>query len=119
MPTTPKKKKPVTITKAMQRKITSAVNAEKKKMEKEFEKRVQLRVKEYVAKYMPDLEDKRAELAKKIETYDNLNNKKKAIFTANEYKQILMCLHTDGERTKERLHDAFVLFNSKAPLLKK
>lgn len=85
----------------------------RKKVEKEFEPRVQARIKEYVAKHMPELEATRVELAQKVEHYDKMTNKHKPIFTKDEYKVILMCLHTDGERTKEKLEEAFVLFKSK------
>ena len=38
---------------------------------------------------------------------------KPSIFTIAEFKLIRMCLHPDGERTKEMKNKAFVLFNSK------
>jgi hypothetical protein len=85
----------------------------RKKVEKEFEPRVQARVKEYISKHMPELEKKREEYIKKAEHYDKITNKHKPIFSADEFKTILMCLHPDGERSKERLDRAFVSFKSK------
>ena len=113
------KKKPVVLTKAHQKKIDSAVKAKLKVMEKEFEKRVQIRIQEYVKKYMPNLESRQAELNKKIDNYDNMTNKHKAIFTAAEFRSLLMCLHTDGQRTKEKLEQVFIMVKSKESQLTK
>ena len=96
--------------------ITSII---RRKMEKEFEPRFRARIKEYIEKYMPDLETNRIELAKKIEHYDSMTNKFKAVFTTDEYKAILMCLHPDGERTKEKLEEVFKLVKSKEKQLTK
>jgi hypothetical protein len=41
------------------------------------------------------------------------NRVKPSIFTIEEFKLILSCLHTDGERTEEKKKRAFILFNSK------
>jgi hypothetical protein len=98
---------------AMQKHIDGIASIIRKQVEKEFEPRVRARVKEYVDKHFPELELKRIELAKKIDHYDNMTNKHKPIFTADEFKSILMCLHPDGERSKERLDRAFVSFKSK------
>jgi hypothetical protein len=114
-----KPKKPVTLTKAHQKKIDSAVKAKLKIMEKEFEKRVQVSVKEYIAKYMPDLEARQKELSTKIDRYDKLTNKHKPVFTAAEYRSILMALHTDGQRTKELLEKVFILVKDKESALTK
>jgi hypothetical protein len=106
-------KKPVVLSKALQKKITSAINSHKKKLEKELEKRVAERVKEYMSKYLPELENNRKELSKKIGMYDKMINGHKPAFTIDEFKSVLMCLHPDGERTKEKLEEVFKIFKSK------
>jgi hypothetical protein len=45
------------------------------------------------------------------------NRVKPSIFTIEEFKLILSCLHPDGERTKEMQNKAFILFNSKKLVL--
>jgi phosphoenolpyruvate synthase/pyruvate phosphate dikinase len=115
----PTKKKPAVLTKALQRKVASAVKLNQKKLEKEFEKKVQTRVREYVQKHMPDLKKNQEELNKKIESYDKMINKHKPPFTTDEFKSVLMCLHPDGERTKERLHKVFIMFKGREAQLTK
>lgn len=44
--------------------------------------------------------------------YRKMINNHKSPFTIDEFKIILMCLHPDGQRTKEKLEEAFRLFNS-------
>jgi hypothetical protein len=104
---------PIAPSKAQKSHIEAAIRMRRKELEKEFELRVQGKVKEYMAKHMPDLEHRREELSKKIARYDIMTNKFKPIFTIDEFKSILMCLHPDGERTKDRLESAFVSFKSK------
>jgi hypothetical protein len=97
----------------LQKKIDALIDTVYKQAEKGFEPRLQARIKEYVAKHMPELEARREELAKKAEHYDKITNKHKPIYTKDEYKVILMCLHPDGERTKEKLEEAFRLVKEK------
>jgi hypothetical protein len=40
-------------------------------------------------------------------------NDHKPVFTKDQFKIILMCLHPDGERTAIKLAEAFRLFNNK------
>jgi len=103
----------------IQKHINDIIAIIRRRMEKEFEPRVRARIKEYMDKYMPELETSRIELTKKIEHYDKMTNKFKAIFTPDEYKSILMCLHPDGERSKEKLEEVFVLFKKKESQLTK
>jgi hypothetical protein len=102
---------------ALQKHIDGIKKIIKKEVEKElskgFEASVQLRVKEYISKHMPELEKKRDDLSKKIEQYDKMTNKFKPIFTQDEFKSVLMCIHPDGERSKEKLEEVFKLFKSK------
>jgi hypothetical protein len=104
--------KPPKVT-ALQKQIDGLIKILRRTVEKEFEVRVQLRIKDYISRHMPELEQKREELSKKIDHYEKMTNKHKPIFTADEYKTILMCLHPDGERTKEKLEEAFVRFKAK------
>jgi hypothetical protein len=108
-PNKPKKPRVNPLTK----RIDELIATVRKQVEKEFEPRVQERIKEYMAKHMPELEARREELAKKVEYYDKITNKHKPVFTKDDYKIILMCLHPDGERTKEKLEEAFRLFKDK------
>jgi uncharacterized protein YifE (UPF0438 family) len=62
------------------------------------------------------LEEMRAmkEKASRLEKHwrDMVNNHKPP-FTIDQFKAILMCLHPDGERTEEKLKEAFLLFNGR------
>jgi hypothetical protein len=104
---------PIQFSKAQRSHVETAINIQRKALERDFEARVQYQVKLYIQKHMPNLERQREELSKKIATYDALTNKHKSIFTADEFKTILMCLHPDGQRTKDKLQSAFINFKSK------
>jgi hypothetical protein len=104
---------PIQYSKAQKSLIEAAINIQRKELLREFEGKVQYQVKLYIEKHMPGLSRQREELARKMEMYDKLTNKTKPVFTPEEFKSILMCLHPDGERTKEKLEEVFILFKSK------
>jgi hypothetical protein len=110
---------PIGLSKAQKNHIEMITKIIKKKLEMQFDAKLQEGVKAYIAKFMPDLEVKRSELAHKIDAYDKMTNRFKAIFSAEEFRLILMCLHPDGERTKEKIEEAFILVKSKEKQLTK
>jgi hypothetical protein len=104
---------PIEFSKAQRNHVETAINVLRKALLKEFEMKVQYQVKLYIDKHMPDLTRQREELSRKIEMYDKMTNKHKPIFTTEEFRSILMCLHPDGERSKEKLEEVFILFKNK------
>jgi hypothetical protein len=110
---------PIEFSKAQKKHVEAAINMSRKELERDFEIRVQSRVQLYIEKHMPELKRNREELARKIAYYDKITNNQKPIFTTDEFRAILMCLHPDGERTKERLEAAFISFKSKEDQLVK
>lgn len=65
--------------------------------------------KEYLA-MLDKLEDKASRAEKHWRTViDN----HRPVFTVDQFKLILMCLHPDGQRTPEKLSEAFRSFNDR------
>lgn len=101
------------ITKAQQRHIDAIIKVSQKEIDSLVELKLQPRIREYMDKYMPDLKARREELIDKIDNYNKITNKFKPVFNSDEFKSILMCLHPDGERSKEKLEEVFILVKSK------
>jgi hypothetical protein len=110
---------PIQFSKAQKSHVEMAINTERKALLREFESKVQYQAKLYIERHMPHLEKNRKELSDKIAMYDKMINNHKSIFTPEEFKSILMCLHPDGERTKERYEEAFRIFKAKEDQLVK
>jgi hypothetical protein len=104
---------PIQFSKAQKSHVETAINVQRKELLREFEGKVQYQAKLYIEKHMPGLSRQREELARKMDMYDKLTSKAKPVFTAEEFKSVLMCLHPDGERSKEKLEEVFILFKSK------
>jgi hypothetical protein len=115
-----KKKKstdPIQYSKAQKGHIEAAIRIYERESQVNMEAMLRDRVKVYLDTHMPDLKARREELARRIESYEKLTNKFKPIFTAEEFRAILMCLHPDGERSKEKLEEVFIMVKDKeAPL---
>lgn len=94
---------------AMKRKLELEHAARMRVIDEEVRKRVVAEGKDYVAN-MKEMEAKAWEDQKH---WRAMVNDHKPPFTKEQFKAILMCLHPDGERTPEKLSQAFRLFNSK------
>jgi hypothetical protein len=75
------------------------------------------KAKAYFDQRFPDFQKNADEAAAAAAYWRERNNNFKPIFSADEFRDILMCLHPDGERTAERLSAAFIGFRSKEVLL--
>ena len=104
---------PIKYTKAQQGHIEAAIKIHKRELDAILEETLRDRIKAYIDKHMPSLKAKNEELSKKIEYYDMITNRFKPIFTAEEFRAILMCLHPDGIRTKEKLEQVFNMVKEK------
>ena len=78
-----------------------------KKLESEFGERVRLAVLERNKPHLDALKELEDKARKQHELYETLNNKFKPLFTEEEYRIILICLHPDNSATKERRETAF------------
>ena len=114
-----KESNPIQYSKAQKSHIEMAINTERKALLREFESKVQYQAKLYIERHMPHLERNQKELSSKIEMYDKMINNHKSIFTKDEFKSILMCLHPDGERSKEKLEEVFIMVKNKEKQLVK
>jgi transposase-like protein len=98
---------------AFKRMVERELNAKHAERMRGLDEEVRLRVvaknKEYLAK-LNAMEEKARET---VELYQKFTNNHKALFTIEQFKTILMCLHPDGQRTEEKLSSAFRLFNAK------
>jgi hypothetical protein len=93
--------------------LTRKLNAEHAARMRGIDEEVRLRVvasgKEYIAR-MKVMEEK---AWADEQHWRKMVNDHKPPFTPDQFKTILMCLHPDGERTTEKLSEAFRLFNGK------
>ncbi|HEY1859601.1 MAG TPA: hypothetical protein VGG61_04565 [Gemmataceae bacterium] len=93
----------------IERSLKAEHAARMREVEEEVRQRVVERSKEHL-KTLNEMEEK----AKESEAYyQKLINRNKPIFTGDQFRSVLMCLHPDGQRTTEKLHEAFRLFNDK------
>jgi hypothetical protein len=77
-------------------------------LDEEVRKKVVERSKDHVAR----LDELEAKARDSERMYRNMIQHK-VIFTSDQFRTILMCLHPDGERTTTKLAEAFRLFNGK------
>jgi len=103
-----------------QQKLEAAIRQEKCKLHLEHAARlravdeeVRQRVIAENAEYLAMVKEREANVRKKEELWREIFNEHKPLFTADEFRTILMCLHPDGQRTADKLADAFRLFNAK------
>jgi hypothetical protein len=78
-------------------------------LEEEIRQRVVAQGKDYIAR-MEEMETRAWEDQKH---WRAMVNDHKPPFTKEQFRTVLMCLHPDGERTPEKLNQAFRLFNGK------
>jgi len=93
----------------LERKLNAEYAARMRNIDEEVRQRVLSEGKEYLAY----LQEERKTANTTIELYRERINNNKPLFSPGQFKTILMCLHPDGERTAEKLSDAFRLFNGK------
>jgi hypothetical protein len=74
---------------------------------------VRLRVVAEGKEYLAMVKEREVKVQKDEKWWEELTNNHKPLFTADQFKAILMCLHPDGQRTTDKLAEAFRLFNSK------
>jgi len=98
---------------AMTRQLQAELAARMRGLDEEVRQRVLAETKDYLAM----LKQREAEAEKTIALYQEWLNNGAKIFTSDQFKLILMCLHPDGQRSAAKLTEAFRLFNSgKVPL---
>ncbi|MGY8679771.1 helix-turn-helix domain-containing protein [Bradyrhizobium sp. UFLA05-153] len=78
-------------------------------LDEEVRQRVLAETKDYLAM----LKAREEEADKTIATYKEFTNNHKPLFAVDQFKIILMCLHPDGQRSADKLAEAFRLFNGK------
>jgi transposase-like protein len=91
----------------VQRKLDAEHAARMRNLNEEVRQRVLSETKEYLAM----VKTREEEADKTISNYREYMNHNKPLFTVDQFKTILMCLHPDGVRTQEKLSSAFRLFN--------
>jgi hypothetical protein len=103
-----------------QQKLDAAIRQHRRKLDAEYAERlrnldeeVRQKVIERTKKRLEWLEEKEKEADETIALYRKFTNNHRPAFTRDGFRTILMCLHPDGERTKEKLNEAFRLFNDK------
>ncbi len=89
------------------------LNAEHAARMRKLDEEVRQRVLKESEEHLAMLEEARIKASEDEKWYRELINNHKPPFTIEDFKTILMCLHPDGERTPEKLNEAFRLFNSR------
>jgi hypothetical protein len=92
-----------------QRKLDAEHAARMHEIDEEIRQRVLAETKDYLA----EVKEREVAVKKDEKWWQEITNNYKPLFTADHFKTILMCLHPDGQRTPEKLAEAFRLFNSK------
>jgi hypothetical protein len=97
--------------KAQTRHIAAQLKILTKQLEDQFEERVRLTMLERNKDYLITLEQLQKEASEKSHLYDKILNNYNPIFTEEEYKIILICLHPDNSASKEKREIAFKAFS--------
>jgi hypothetical protein len=63
--------------------------------------------------HFPKMEEQQNEAYEREMLFRKFLDQQKKIFTVDQFKLILVCLHPDGDRSPEKRADAFQLFNAK------
>ena len=110
---------PSTLSTSAQAKLEAAkrswmqATADLQKRVNEIDEMVRVRVVSEGKEYVEQMEAMRAKAWEDQKHWRQMVNDHKPPFTTEQFKTILMCLHSDGQRTPEKLHEAFLLFNGK------
>jgi hypothetical protein len=92
--------------KSAQEKLQSAIKQAVRKLEGDYEKRVQDGIKQAINDtVLPHYN-------KKMNEFDEVIKSRKGVLTSEEFRLILSCLHPDQSSSPERLREAFNLFKS-------
>ena len=98
-------------TKAQDHQVEARIRMLDKAREAEFNERVRLAMLEKNKAFRTVLEQSKREANEKSERYERILNNYKPIFTEEEYRNILICLHPDNSASKERREAAFRAFS--------
>jgi hypothetical protein len=104
---------PVKLSKAQEYHINAIIARRKREFEAEFNERVRLAMLEHNESYRAGLEKLKIEAQKKFDLYEKLINKHKPLFTEDEFRTIMACLHPDNSASKEKREIAFTKFIDK------
>jgi hypothetical protein len=104
---------PVKISKAQEYHINAMIIRRKREIEAEFDERVRLKMLEHNEAYRAGLEKLKTEAQKKFDLYEKLLNKHRPLFTEDEFRTIMACLHPDNSASKEKREIAFTKFIEK------
>jgi hypothetical protein len=95
---------PQTLSRSAQEKLQAAIRQEQRRLEAEFERRVQDEIKKRLDELvMPAW-------LKKLADADRVIKSRKGVMPRAEYRLIAAALHPDQSMSKERMHEAFLAF---------
>ena len=111
---------PATLPMSAQKKLEAALRQRQRKLDAEHATRmrgvdeeVRLRVVAENKEYVVMIGEMEAKVRSDEKLWREIINNHKPLFTVDQFKTILMCLHPDGHRTADKLAEAFRLFNGK------
>jgi transposase-like protein len=103
-----------------QQKLDAAIRQHQRKLDMEhavrmraLDEEVRQRVLAEGKDYLASLNEMREKAWSEEKFYREMIDNHKPPFTKDQFKTILMCLHPDGQRTADKLSEAFRLFNNK------
>jgi len=94
-------------------KLDAAIRAHIKKLNREYDARRMQENREHWRRHFPKMEEQQNKAYEREMLFRKFLDQQKKIFTVDQFKLILMCLHPDGDRSPEKRADAFRLLNSK------
>ena len=110
----------VELPKTAQEKLDATIRHHRRKLDAEHEARlcgvdeeVRLRVIAENKDYLAMVKEQEAKARADEKLWREIIDNHRPLFTADQFKTILMCLHPDGHRTADKLSEAFRLFNGK------
>jgi hypothetical protein len=111
---------PATLSVSAQKKLEIALRQHQRKLDaehaartREVDEQVRLRVIAENKDYLAMVKEMEAEARSQQKLWREMIDNHKPLFTVDQFKTILMCLHPDGLRTADKLANAFRLFNDK------
>jgi predicted transcriptional regulator len=109
-----------TLSPTAKEKLDAAIKQEKRKHAAEhatrlrgIDEEVRLRVIAENKDYLAMVKEREAAVQKAEQWWQYVANDHKPLFTVDQFKTVLMCLHPDGQRTADKLAEAFRLFKDK------